>query len=316
VPARAATPPVRRCGTMPVHDRLLRTDSAYLAARTASETRAWEARNDLRAVARTGVTEIPVVVHVLFRTNAQNIADAQVAGQIDALNEDYRKANPDVSAMPSVFAPLATDARIEFRLATTDPGGATTVGVTRTRTTRTTFHDNDDAKSSAGRGHDAWPADRYLNIWVVPKLVNGRNEEILGYAQFPGGAAATDGVVIPYTAFGRSGTVVAPFNRGRTATHEIGHWLNLRHIWGDDDTGCNGDDFVADTPNAAGPNFGTPTFPSVTCGNGPNGDLFMNYMDYTDDAGMFMFTAGQVERMQACLDGDRAGMGRELAAPA
>ena len=123
---------------------------------------------------------------------------------------------------------------------------------------------------------------------------------LLGYAQFPGGPAATDGVVILHTAFGTTGTAAAPFNLGRTATHEIGHWLNLRHIWGDDGNGCTGDDFVADTPNAAGPNTGMPAFPHVTCGNGPNGDLFMNYMDYTDDAGMFMFTNGQVTRMQAC----------------
>ena len=115
--------------------------------------------------------------------------------------------------------------------------------------------------------------------------------------------------MILHSAFGNTGTATAPFNLGRTATHEIGHWLNLRHIWGDDGTGCSGSDFVADTPNAAGPNFGTPTFPHVTCNNGPNGDLFMNYMDYTDDAAMFMFTAGQVDRMQAALDGPRSSIG-------
>ena len=123
------------------------------------------------------------------------------------------------------------------------------------------------------------------------------------------GPAATDGVVILQSAYGTTGTATAPFNLGRTATHEIGHWLNLRHIWGDDGTGCTGDDFVADTPNAGGPNFGTPTFPHVSCGNGPNGDLFMNYMDYVDDAAMFMFTQGQVLRMQAALDGPRSSIG-------
>jgi Pregnancy-associated plasma protein-A len=302
------TRPVRRCGTMPVHERLLRTDAGYLAARAASETRAWETRTGARTVERSGITEIPVVVHVLFHTAAQNISDAQIASQIDGLNEDYRRANPDLSAVPPVFAPLATDARIAFRLAAD--------GITRTETAATEFHTDDDAKSAATGGHDAWPADRYLNIWVVPRLLDDQGRDLLGYAQFPGGPAATDGVVIPCTAFGRTGTVRAPFDRGRTATHEIGHWLNLRHIWGDDGTGCNGDDFVPDTPNAAGPNYGAPTFPHVTCGNGPDGDLFMNYMDYTDDAAMVMFTAGQVERMQACLDGDRAGLGQVTAAPA
>ncbi len=121
--------------------------------------------------------------------------------------------------------------------------------------------------------------------------------------------------MIRQSAFGTTGTAAAPFNLGRTATHEIGHWLNLRHIWGDDGTGCSGDDFVADTPNCAGPNTGVPAFPHVTCRNGPNGDLFQNYMDYTDDAGMFMFTGGQVARMQACLDADRPSIGFQKPGP-
>jgi hypothetical protein len=143
-----------------------------------------------------------------------------------------------------------------------------------------------------------------LNIWVCT-LGGG----LLGYAQFPGGPLATDGVVILNTAFGTSGTATAPFNRGRSATHEIGHWLNLRHIWGDTEH-CEGTDFVTDTPNAKQPNFGKPTFPHVSCSNGPNGDMFMNYMDYTDDDSMFMFTAGQVTRMSATLDGPRSSLGK------
>jgi hypothetical protein len=163
-------------------------------------------------------------------------------------------------------------------------------------------------KSSATGGHDAWPADKYLNIWTVPRLTSPQGD-LLGYAQFPGGPPATDGVVILHSAFENIGTAAAPFNLGRTATHEIGHWLNLRHIWGDDGGGCSGDDFVADTPNCADHNFGKPTFPHVTCSNGPNGDLFMNYMDYTDDDSMFMFTNGQNVRMQACLNTDRSSIG-------
>jgi hypothetical protein len=110
--------------------------------------------------------------------------------------------------------------------------------------------------------------------------------------------------VILHAAFGTTGTAAAPFGLGRTTTHEVGHWLNLRHIWGDT-MGCGGGDRVADTPNAAGPNFGKPTFPHVTCNNGPNGDMFVNYMDYVDDAAMFMFTAGQAGRMNATLAGPR-----------
>jgi hypothetical protein len=141
-------------------------------------------------------------------------------------------------------------------------------------------------------------------MWVCQLSSN-----LLGYAQFPGGPAQTDGVVILHSAFGTTGTAAAPFDRGRTATHEIGHWLNLFHIWGDDGTGCNGTDEVDDTPNQADENTGCPGFPSPSCANDPNGDMFMNYMDYTDDACMFMFTAGQVTRMQAALDGPRSSIG-------
>ena len=304
-------PTERTCGAMAVHERLLRTVPEYAAARAASETRAWEVESLRAPVARTGVTVIPVVVHVVYKTNAQNISDAQIQSQIEALNRDFRKTNPDVASLPAVFQPLAADARIEFELATTDPQGNATNGITRTQTNAAGFSDDDSVKSAATGGADAWPADKYLNLWVCQLTDN-----LLGYAQFPGGPAATDGVVILHTAFGTTGSAAAPFNLGRTATHEIGHWLNLRHIWGDDGTGCNGDDFVGDTPNQAGANTGMPAFPRVTCNNGPNGDLFMDYMDYTDDAGMFVFTSGQVARMQASLDSDRSTIGTVKPSPA
>jgi hypothetical protein len=159
-------------------------------------------------------------------------------------------------------------------------------------------------KKKAQGGADAWPSDRYLNVWVC-NLADG----LLGYAQFPGGPPTTDGVVILYTAFGTSGAAAAPFNLGRTATHEIGHWLNLRHIWGDR-SDCGGTDFATDTPNQQLPNTGKPTFPHVSCNNGPNGDMFMNYMDYVDDNAMFMFTPAQVLRMNATLAGPRKKVGK------
>lgn len=143
---------------------------------------------------------------------------------------------------------------------------------------------------------DAWPAEQYLNIWVCEL------GDLLGYAQFPGGPLETDGVVVNYRAFGLGGTAEPPYHLGRTATHEVGHWLNLYHIWGDDGSGCGGTDEVDDTPNQAGPNTGTPTFPTISCDNAPNGDMFMNFMDYVDDDSMNMFTNGQVERMHSALD--------------
>ena len=247
---------------------------------------------------------IPVVVHVVWNVANQNVSDAQIQSQIDVLNRDFRKRNPDVSTVPAVFQGLIADMEVEFALATRDPSGNPTTGITRNQTSATSFSDDDKVKSQSTSGADAWPADHYLNLWVCP-LGGG----LLGYAQFPGGPAATDGVVINYTAFGSTGTAAAPFNLGRTATHEVGHWLNLLHIWGDDGTGCSGSDQVSDTPNQGGPNYGAPTFPHVSCSNGPNGDLFMDYMDYVDDRVMVMFTQGQAESRRG-LSGRAAALVR------
>ncbi|MGH2987345.1 MAG: zinc metalloprotease, partial [Solirubrobacterales bacterium] len=229
----------------------------------------------------------------------ENISKSQINSQITALNRDFRATNADVSQVPDAWKGLVLDSKIEFVFASRDPAGKPTDGVTRTKTERAQFGTGDDVKTKAGGGAPPWPSGRYLNIWVC-NLGGG----LLGYAQFPGGPARTDGVVILHSAFGTKGSAQAPFDRGRTTTHEIGHWLNLRHIWGDT-LDCSGGDRCPDTPNANGPNYGSPTFPSVSCSNGPNGDMFMNYMDYVDDAAMFMFTAGQVTRMNATLAGPR-----------
>ena len=238
---------------------------------------------------------IPVVVHVLWNTTAQNVSQSQIQSQIDVLNADFRKLNTDIANVPSVFQGLTADLEINFCLATQDNSGAATTGVERRQTSNTSWNPNStNMKFYSSGGLDAWNRDKYLNIWVC-NLSGG----ILGFATFPGSAANVDGVVITTTGFGTNGTATAPFNKGRTGTHEVGHWLNLYHIWGDDGTGCTGSDSVADTPNQADENYGCPTFPQVSCSNGPNGDMFMNYMDYTDDACMYMFTAGQKTRSQA-----------------
>ncbi|MFC9556975.1 zinc metalloprotease [Rhodococcus sp. NPDC056960] len=296
-------PPTRRtCGTMDVHRRLLTESESYRIARSEIENQTIELEA-LQSISDRGVARIPVVVHVVSNTAAQNISDAQIESQIAVLNKDFRAANDDVDTVPDVFAYLVGDAAVEFFLADTDPSGRLTSGITRTTTEVAAFDQSDGVKSAARGGADPWPTQRYLNIWVCA-LGGG----LLGYAQFPGGPVDTDGVVITYTAFGTTGTARAPFDLGRTATHEIGHYLNLFHIWGDDGTGCRGSDEVADTPNQGGQNVGMPRFPHVSCGNGPHGDLFMDYMDYTDDAGMVMFTKGQGARMGACLDGVRKAL--------
>jgi hypothetical protein len=287
------------CGTMPVHRRLLDAYPSYGLARAAIEDYTFD---QLAAdiAPRETVLTIPVVVHVVWRDPVENIADEQVHNQIAVLNKDFRATNPDVSTVPAVWRPVVGDALIEFVLASTDPSGAPCTGITRTGTDAVAFDTDDRVKSAATGGVDAWPADRYLNVWVC-QLGGG----LLGYAQFPGGPAETDGVVILHSAFGTGGTARAPFDGGRTAVHEIGHWLNLRHIWGDDGDGCGGSDLVDDTPNQSGPRTGAPVFPAPSCNNGPDGDMFVNYMDYTDDAIMVMFTRGQVQRMDACLSGPR-----------
>ncbi|MFF7690200.1 zinc metalloprotease [Streptomyces syringium] len=305
----ATTAPARRgCGTMPVHHLLMAENPAYAEARVRIENKAFAYETGDEATARVGVTRIPVVVHVVFNTAEQNISENQVNSQIDVLNQDFRALNPDIDQVPPVWKPLVADSRIEFHLATQDPQGQPTGGITRTQTQAAQFNIRTNAvKHSSSGGHDAWPADRYLNLWVCPRIFDpGDPNEILGYAQFPGGPAETDGVVIGHRFFGTTGTASAPFNGGRTATHEVGHWLNLFHIWGDDGDGCNGSDLVADTPNCGGPNFQAPTFPKLSCNNGPDGDMFVNYMDYTDDRAMFMFTKGQVVRMEATLDSARS----------
>jgi hypothetical protein len=296
----------RTCGAMAVHHRLLELDPNF-RMRQAQLENATAMRMSLgvRALrAAAAPITIPVVVHVVYKTAAENISVAQIKSQINVLNKDYRAKNADKSKVPPVWKGLVSDVSTQFALASKDPKGKPTTGITRTKTTQTSFDTDDSVKFSATGGVNAWPTDKYLNIWVCT-LANG----ILGYAQFPGGPKKTDGVVILNTAFGTSGTASPPFNLGRTATHEVGHWLNLRHIWADTED-CSGTDFVADTPNAAGPNYGKPKFPHVTCNNGPSGDMFVNYMDYVDDGAMFMFTTQQAVRMQAALSGPRKKLGK------
>jgi Pregnancy-associated plasma protein-A len=300
-----APPKRRQCGTMIVHEKLSEQFATYRKNQERIEQgiRRNIANGEAERLLRKLIT-IPVVVHVVYKKQRENISDAQVKSEIAVLNKDFRATNGDKSKVPPVWKGLVADANIQFALATKDPQGKPTNGITRRQTTKDSFGTGDAVKKRAQGGANAWPSDRYLNLWVC-----NLGEGLLGYAQFPGGPAATDGVVILYSAFGTGGVAAPPFHLGRTATHEIGHWLNLRHVWGDRND-CGGTDFVADTPNQQLPNAGKPTFPHVTCNNGPSGDMFMNYMDYVDDDSMFMFTPAQVVRMNATLVGPRKTIGR------
>ena len=281
----------RLCGAMAAHMRLLEEYSPFRNRQRTLEQQT-TLRRALAKVKKPSLVKVPVVVNVVFRTEEQSISMTQIRSQISVLNRDFAKRNKDRTKVPEAWRGLAADTRIRFKLAK----------VTRTETTRSSFSTDDGVKYAEDGGVPPLEPEENLNLWVCA-LSNG----ILGYAQFPGGPAETDGVVIDYRAFGTTGTAEAPFDLGRTATHEVGHYFNLRHIWADTED-CSGSDFVADTPNAAGPNYGTPPFPSVSCGNGPNGDMFMNYMDYVDDAAMFLFTAQQVSRMRTALEEARAGL--------
>lgn len=298
--AEEKTPRRRSCAQMVVHELLAETQPEYRERRLAAEDetrRSIDSGEAMRVTAK--LVTLPVVVHVVHRRDSENISDAQVKSQIAALNRDYRAKNADKKRVPKSWRSLVIDSNIQFALASKDPKGRKTSGITRTPTSVASFGPDDGVKSRKTGGADPWPRDRYLNIWVC-----SLGQGLLGYAQFPGGPAKTDGVVILNTAFGTKGTAAVPFNKGRTATHEVGHFLGLRHIWGDHND-CSGNDFVADTPPAREANMGKPKFPHITCNNGPSGDMFMNYMDYVDDDTMVMFTAGQVARMNATLAGPR-----------
>jgi len=237
-----------------------------------------------------GTISIPVVIHIVM-PDPSVVTDQQINNQIAVLNEDFSASNNDINQVPSEFAGVVANADIQFTLAKTN----------RVTNPTSAWSTNDAVKYAS----PAESPSTQLNIWVC-NITNG----ILGYAQFPGGPAATDGVVLLYSSL--PGGSAAPYNDGRTATHEVGHYLNLRHIWGDGN--CSADDFVSDTPLAGGPNYGCP---GTTNSCRPRGnktddgnDMTMNYMDYTNDACMYMFSEGQKERMRAVFaaGGPRAAL--------
>ncbi len=239
---------------------------------------------------------IPVVVHVVYKLSSENISDAQIHSQIRILNEDFlRKINTNGSNTH----PSGSNTNIRFELARQDPYGNPTTGITRTQTNRSEFSDNDYVKMSNYGGKDPWPANFYLNLWVC-----NLQTFYLGYSSFPGDNPVRDGVVIDYKAFGDIGTASVPYNLGRTTTHELGHWLGLFHIWGDDDgsaNNCWGSDYIDDTPNQALPTMDCPTSIEISCNNGPDGNMYQNYMDYTEDACLNIFTKGQAQKMNYIL---------------
>ena len=260
------------------------------------------------AALRTNHVVIPVVVHVVHLPtdntigSRTNISDAQILEQIEILNQDFRKLNTaQIEALPEDFKNLAADTHIEFVLAKQDPEGLPTTGIVRVEAKRNSYSMSFDLEL---KSLSQWPSDQYLNIYSAP--LEGT---LLGYAQLPESdilegldelaGEESDGVVITYDFFGKGGSA-AEASLGRTLTHEVGHYFGLRHIWGDGS--CNEDDFVEDTPPVEAAHYNCPSSPNayLACDNNPA--MYQNYMDYTEDKCMALFTLGQAARMEVILN--------------
>ncbi len=246
---------------------------------------------------------IPVVVHIVFNEDEENISNEQIFSQIEVLNQDFSKKNKQ-DFLPNDFKNVAADVNIAFELAKYDPKGKISTGITRTFTTSKDVWQEKALLNGIQRrkvyftnieGRDAWDSKKYLNIWVC-KMPNGKS----GYATFPNQVKAdeSDGIVVDYRFFGTKGVALSnvPFHLGRTCTHEVGHFLNLQHLWGNSisNDDCNGDDQVNDTPKQTGPIAGCPQNPINQCGKST---MFQNFMNYASDDCMALFTEGQKNRM-------------------
>jgi hypothetical protein len=240
------------------------------------------------------IIKVPVVVHVLYHTADQNVSKQTIDLLLAALNRDFNKQNADTANIPSAFKPFATSMGFEFKLASVDARGTGTTGIIRKYTPITYWLSDDKMKFSASYGDDAWDSKSYLNIWICNMI------DALGYSTFPGMDPSKDGVVMSYEtmAVGYYGTTAA-VNDFRTIVHEVGHWLNLRHLWGE--SYC-GDDKVDDTPKQSTYTPGCPSGSRVSCNNSLPGDMYMNYMDFTNDVCMNMFTIGQRKRARALFE--------------
>lgn len=295
----------RVCGTMDHHEYLLKTRLGYKEDIDSYRKRI----NDFLALHPSGKTgeerstiNIPVVFHVVYNTAAENISDTRVLSQLDVLNADFNKTNADTANIPALFKSRAAGlGGVNFCAAQVDPNGVPTNGIVRVQTSKTSFGTNDAVKFTAQGGSDAWDVTKYVNIWICD--IGGG---ILGYAEFPSNTISnTWGLVLQYSSTGVGGS--APYNLGRTGTHEFGHCFGLYHIWGDESQ-CAQDDGIADTPQQKAENYGCPSFPQGTssttgcCNAADQSSMYMNYMDYTDDACMNMFSQGQVAEMLAIIN--------------
>lgn len=295
----------RSCPSEELRAQMLQKNPSLRLKAEEIEARTQNFVNDLKVgkVLADGTVEIPVVFNVIYNTSAQNVSDARIAEQIAVLNADYGATNSDINKIPSAFQPVAAgDVKIRFKLVATN----------RKQNSKTGWKSNlEEMKKASTGGIDATDVNKNMNIWVVNSILDENGQAgTLGYAYYPENAGQWyDGLVIGYQYIGKTGAS-APFNLGRTVTHEVGHYLNLPHLWGSSDAGCQ-TDYSNDTPLSPGPNYGNPTYPlNRVCGGVSRSQMFMNYMDYVDDKSMVMFSANQKTRMQAVVaaSGPRSGL--------
>jgi hypothetical protein len=287
------------CGTMAYSKWLVSQDPSLPQKRSKAARRIQEQLSSFRVSAIGKIYQIPVVVHVVWNTQAVNIPDAQIFSQIETLNQDYQRLNSDTINTPDIFKPVAADAGFQFSLAAIDPSGQPTTGIVRTYTDIAAFsYDNIDTSL---KPLSYWPSDQYLNIWVT-----NLQDQVLGISPDPTDVyygineSQNDGIVIYYQAFGN--TASTKYNLGRTTTHEVGHWLGLIHIWGDEDCGS---DSVADTPTqfTSSLNMSLACTPTVSsCIGAASQDMSQNYLDYSPDKCMNIFTQGQAARMRTVME--------------
>lgn len=295
----------QRCNTERETLRAIDTEYDYAKGLEEFDSLAVAFENDLLSTAERGDTLafIPVVVHVVYRLNSQNISYDQIKSQIDVLNRDFKWDGDFKDKIPEVFRKVGLASGIQFRLADRDPFGNFTNGVTRTQTDVENIGSEAIYHRTSKGGIDPWPQPHYLNIWVCELEGNA-----LGFAILPSNnMSERDGIVMSPKAFGTMGSAISPYNGGRTLVHEVGHYLGLRHPWGKGDGGgCQSTDHMSDTPKQDQENFGCEDFPHFSCGGQPNGDMFMNFMDYGNDTCMLLFTEQQVQFMRLVLRRNRA----------
>ena len=284
-------PAQRNCRTFEYQQQLIQKDPGLQKSRDAAQNFVSHELSRISSEPTEKTITIPVVVHILYHFPYENISDSIARTQIFALNRDFRKRNVDTVKIPAAFKAFAADCDIQFQLATVDPKGRATSGIIHKYSPITSWSTDDKIKLSSEMGDDGWDAKSYLNIWV------GTLDKFLGYSSVPGDPQDKDGVVINNTAFGTINP--GPYGNGRTGVHEIGHWLGLRHLWGDADCG---DDGVGDTPKQQTFTNGCPSGIRVSCNNAPYGDMYMDYMDFTSDPCLLMFTKGQKQKMRTLFE--------------